>query len=128
GLGHLERDILRRAPHLAPAPREEDRLRLLTRTEATGTYTRLRSMSTVARAAAVTGGTNLVLAQQQRVAAAEEAERTGDPGVRPPRHVAARRPPRPVRGPGRDPPAHSAPARTGSSARAAGPPARHHRA
>ena len=50
----------------------EDRLRLLTRTEATGTYTRLRSMSTVAGAAAVTGGTNLVLAQQQRAAAVAE--------------------------------------------------------
>lgn len=81
GLDHLERDILRRAPHLTPAPRDEDRLRLLTRTEATGTYTRLRSMSTVAKAAAVTGGTNLVLAQEQRAAAAAEAERTGDPGL-----------------------------------------------
>ncbi|MFJ5995532.1 BTAD domain-containing putative transcriptional regulator [Streptomyces sp. NPDC092370] len=77
-LDHLERDILQHAPHLAPTPRDEDRLRLLTRTEATGTYTRLRSMSTVARAAAVTGGTNLVLAQEQRAAAAAEAERTGD--------------------------------------------------
>ncbi|MGC0397834.1 DNA-binding SARP family transcriptional activator [Streptomyces sp. SAI-126] len=81
GLDHLERDILRRAPHLTPAPRDEDRLRLLTRTEATGTYTRLRSMSTVAKAAAVTGGTNLVLAQEQRAAAAAEAERTGDPSL-----------------------------------------------
>ncbi|WP_211339358.1 AfsR/SARP family transcriptional regulator [Nocardia mexicana] len=80
-LDHLERDILRHAPHLTPAPRTEDRLRLLTRTEATGTYTRLRSMSTVARAAAVTGGTNLVLAQRQRAAAVEEAERTGDPDL-----------------------------------------------
>lgn len=80
-LDHLERDILRHAPHLTPAPRDEDRLRLLTRTEATGTYTRLRSMSTVARAAAVTGGTNLVLAQEQRAAAAAEAERTEDPGL-----------------------------------------------
>ncbi|MFF4962761.1 BTAD domain-containing putative transcriptional regulator [Streptomyces sp. NPDC001222] len=80
-LDHLERDILRRAPHLTPAPRGEDRLRLLTRTEATGTYTRLRSMSTVARAAAVTGGTNLVLAQEQRAAAAAEAEGTEDPGL-----------------------------------------------
>jgi DNA-binding SARP family transcriptional activator len=80
-LGHLERDILRHAPHLTPAPRDEDRLRLLTRTEATGTYTRLRSMSTVARAAAVTGGTNLILAQEQRAAAVAEAERTEDPGL-----------------------------------------------
>lgn len=80
-LDHLERDILRRAAHLTPAPRDEDRLRLLTRTEATGLYTRLRSMSTVARAAAVTGGTNLILAQEQRAAAAAEAERTGDPGL-----------------------------------------------
>ncbi|MBM9506375.1 AfsR/SARP family transcriptional regulator [Streptomyces sp. KK5PA1] len=80
-LDHLERDILRHAAHLTPAPRDEDRLRLLTRTQATGTYTRLRSMSTVARAAAVTGGTNLVLAQEQRAAAAAEAERTGDPGL-----------------------------------------------
>jgi hypothetical protein len=56
-------------------------LRLLTRTEATGTCTRLRSMSTVARAAAITGGTNLVLAQEQRAAAAAEAERTEDPGL-----------------------------------------------
>ncbi|MEU9923955.1 AfsR/SARP family transcriptional regulator [Streptomyces griseoluteus] len=81
GLDHLERDILQHAAHLTPTPRDEDRLRLLTRTEATGTYTRLRSMSTVARAAAVTGGTNLVLAQEQRAAAAAEAERTGDPGL-----------------------------------------------
>ncbi|MTD57014.1 SARP family transcriptional regulator [Amycolatopsis sp. RM579] len=80
-LDHLERDILRHAPHLTPTPRDEDRLRLLTRTEATGTYTRLRSMSTVASAAAVTGGTNLVLAQQHRAAAAAEAEATGDPGL-----------------------------------------------
>lgn len=80
-LDHLERDILRHAPHLTPAPRDEDRLRLLMRTEATGTYTRLRSMSTVARAAAVTGGTNLILAQEQRAAAAAEAERTEDPGL-----------------------------------------------
>jgi DNA-binding SARP family transcriptional activator len=80
-LDHLERDILRHAAHLTPVPRDEDRLRLLTRTEATGTYTRLRSMSTVARAAAVTGGTNLVLAQEQRAAAAAEAERTGNPGL-----------------------------------------------
>lgn len=80
-LDHVERDILRQAPHLTSAARDEDRLRLLTRTEATGTYTRLRSMSTVARAAAVTGGTNLVLAQEQRAAAAVEAERTGDPGL-----------------------------------------------
>ncbi|MER5429344.1 AfsR/SARP family transcriptional regulator [Streptomyces sp. NPDC002588] len=78
-LDHLERDILRHAPHLTPAPPDEDRLRLLTRTEATGTYTRLRSMSTVAGAAAVTGGTNLVLAQEQRAAAVAEAERTADP-------------------------------------------------
>jgi DNA-binding SARP family transcriptional activator len=78
-LDHLERDILRHAPHLRPSPRDEDRLRLLTRTEATGTYTRLRSMSAVARAAAVTGGANLVLAQEQRAAAVAEAERTGDP-------------------------------------------------
>jgi DNA-binding SARP family transcriptional activator len=78
-LDHLERDILRHAPHLRPSPREEDRLRLLTRTEATGTYTRLRSMSAVAGAAAITGGTNLVLAQEQRAAAVAEAERTGDP-------------------------------------------------
>ncbi|MER6710579.1 AfsR/SARP family transcriptional regulator [Streptomyces sp. NPDC000877] len=80
-LDHLERDILRHAPHLTPTSRDEDRLRLLTRTEATGTSTRLRSMSTVARAAAVTGGTNLVLAQEQRAAAAAEAERTGDPDL-----------------------------------------------
>lgn len=80
-LDHLERDILRHAAHLTPAPRNEDQLRLLTRTEATGTFTRLRSMSTVARAAAVTGGTNLVLAQEQRAAAAAEAERTEDPGL-----------------------------------------------
>jgi hypothetical protein len=80
-LDHLERDILRHAPHLMPAPQDEDRLRLLTRTEATGTYTRLRSMSTVARAAAVTGGTNLVLSREQRAAAAAEAERTEDPGL-----------------------------------------------
>lgn len=78
-LDHLERDILRHAPHLRPSPRDEDRLRLLTRTEATGTYTRLRSMSAVAGAAAITGGTNLVLAQEQRAAAVAEAERTGDP-------------------------------------------------
>jgi DNA-binding SARP family transcriptional activator len=77
-LDHLERDILRHAPHLTPTPRAGDRLGLLTRTEATGTYTRLRSMSTVARAAAVTGGTNLVFAQDQRAAAAAEAEATGD--------------------------------------------------
>ncbi|MEU1013715.1 AfsR/SARP family transcriptional regulator [Streptomyces sp. NPDC005890] len=81
GLDHLERDILQHAPHLTAAPRAEDRLRLLTRTEATGTYTRLRSMSTVARAAAVTGGTNLVLAQEQRAAAVAEAERTADPDL-----------------------------------------------
>ncbi|MFJ4012668.1 BTAD domain-containing putative transcriptional regulator [Streptomyces sp. NPDC090026] len=81
GLDHLERDILRRAAHLTPAPRDEDRLHLLARTEATGNYTRLRSMSTVASAAAVTGGTNLVLAQEHRAAAAAEAERTGDPGL-----------------------------------------------
>lgn len=81
GLDHLERDILRHAAHLTPAPRGEDGPGLLTRTEATGTYTRLRSMSTVARAAAVTGGTNLVLAQEQRAAAAAEAERTGDPAL-----------------------------------------------
>ncbi len=80
-LDHLERDILRHAPHLTPTSPDEDRLRLLTRTEATGTYTRLRSMSTVARAAAVTGGTNLVLAQEQRAAAVAEAERTGDPDL-----------------------------------------------
>ncbi|MGP4111606.1 BTAD domain-containing putative transcriptional regulator [Streptomyces sp. 4N509B] len=80
-LDHLERDILRHAAHLTPTPREEDRLSLLTRTEATGTYTRLRSMTTVARAAAITGGTNLVLAQEQRAAAATEAERTGDSGL-----------------------------------------------
>ncbi|MBU3066378.1 AfsR/SARP family transcriptional regulator [Nocardia sp. NEAU-G5] len=79
GLDHLERDILGHAAHLTPAPRDEDRLRLLMRTEATGTYTRLRSMSTVAGAAALTGGTNLVLAQRQRVAAVTEAERAGDP-------------------------------------------------
>ncbi|MFI5776750.1 BTAD domain-containing putative transcriptional regulator [Nocardia sp. NPDC051570] len=87
-LDHLERDILRRAPHLTPAHRDEDRLRLLTRTEATGTYTRLRSMSIVARVAAITGGTNLVLAQQQRAAAAVEAERAGDP-IRTARVIAA---------------------------------------
>ncbi|MFC8517674.1 BTAD domain-containing putative transcriptional regulator [Streptomyces sp. NPDC057257] len=81
GLDRLERDILRHAPHLTPAPREEARLRLLTRTEATGTYTRLRSSSIVAGTAAVTGGSNLVLAQEQRVAAVTEAERTGDPGL-----------------------------------------------
>jgi DNA-binding SARP family transcriptional activator len=80
-LDHLERDILRHAPHLRPSPRDEDRLRLLTRTEATGTYTRLRSMSTVAGAAAITGGANLVLAQEQRAAAVAEAERTGDPDL-----------------------------------------------
>jgi DNA-binding SARP family transcriptional activator len=80
-LDHLERDILQHAPHLTPAPQDEDRLRLLTRTEGTGIYTRLRSMSTVAGAAAVTGGTNLVLAQEQRAAAAAEAERTEDPGL-----------------------------------------------
>ncbi|MGF6886674.1 DNA-binding SARP family transcriptional activator [Nocardia sp. GAS34] len=79
GLDHLERDILGHAAHLTPAPRDEDRLRLLSRTEATGIYTRLRSMSTVAGAAAITGGTNLVLAQQQRAAAVAEAERAGDP-------------------------------------------------
>ncbi|WP_306185239.1 AfsR/SARP family transcriptional regulator [Streptomyces sp. MK5] len=80
-LDDLERDILRHAPHLTPAPRGGDRLNLLTRTEATGIYTRLRSMSTVAGAAAVTGGTNLVLAQEQRARAVAEAERTGDPGL-----------------------------------------------
>ncbi|MEU6670364.1 AfsR/SARP family transcriptional regulator [Streptomyces sp. NPDC046727] len=80
-LDHLERDILRHAAHLTPAPRDEAGLRLLTRTEATGTYTRLRSMSTVAGAAAVTGGTNLVLAQEQRAAAVAEAEQAGDPGL-----------------------------------------------
>jgi DNA-binding SARP family transcriptional activator len=80
-LDHLERDVLRRAPHLTPSTGGEDRQRLLMRTEATGTYTRLRSMSTVAGAAAVTGGTNLVLAQDQRVAAVAEAERTGDPDL-----------------------------------------------
>lgn len=80
GLDHLERDILRHAPHLTAAPRGEDRLRLLTRTEAAGTYTRLRSMSTVAGAAAVTGGTNLVLAQEQRASAPAEAEAAGDAG------------------------------------------------
>ena len=79
GLDHLERDILRHAAHLTPAPASEDRLRLLTRTEATGTYTRLRSMSAVARDAAITGGTNLVLAQEQRAAAVAEAARIGDP-------------------------------------------------
>jgi DNA-binding SARP family transcriptional activator len=78
-LDHLERDILRHAPHLTPAPTGADRLRLLTRTEATGTYTRLRSMSAVARDAAITGGTNLVLAQDHRAAAVAEAARTGDP-------------------------------------------------
>ncbi len=77
GLDHLERDILRRAPQLTPKL-GDDRLRLLTRTEATGIYTRLRTMSTVAGAAAITGGTNLVLAQEQRAAAVAEAERTGD--------------------------------------------------
>ncbi|RDI67549.1 AfsR/SARP family transcriptional regulator [Nocardia pseudobrasiliensis] len=80
-LDHLERDILGRAPQLRPTPRDEDRLRLLTRTEATGIYTRLRSMTTVAGAAALTGGTNLVLAQQQRAAAVAEAERSGDPDL-----------------------------------------------
>jgi DNA-binding SARP family transcriptional activator len=80
-LDHLERDILQHAAHLTPPPTGEDRLRLLTRTEATGTYTRLRSMSAVARDAAITGGTNLVLAQEQRAAAVAEAERTGDPGL-----------------------------------------------
>jgi DNA-binding SARP family transcriptional activator len=79
GLDYLERDILQHAPHLTPTPTGTDRLRLLTRTEATGTYTRLRSMSAVARDAAITGGTNLVLAQEQRAAAIAEAERTGDP-------------------------------------------------
>ena len=78
-LDRLERDILRHAPHLSPSPQQEDRLRLLARTESTGTYTRLRSMSTVAGAAAMTGGTNLELAQAQRAAAVAEAERTGDP-------------------------------------------------
>lgn len=78
-LDRLERDILRHAPHLTPSPQSGDRL--LTRTEATGTYTRLRTMSTVATAAAITGGTNLVLAQQQRAAAVAEAERTGDPDL-----------------------------------------------
>lgn len=80
GLDHLERDILQRAPQLTPTL-GDDRLRLLTRTEATGTYTRLRTMSTVAGAAAITGGTNLVLAQEQRAAAVAEAERTGDPDL-----------------------------------------------
>jgi DNA-binding SARP family transcriptional activator len=79
GLDRLEGDILRHAPQLSPAPQQQDRLRLLTRTEATGTYTRLRSMSTVAGAAALTGGTNLRLAQAQRAAAVAEAERRGDP-------------------------------------------------
>ena len=77
-IDHLERDILLRAPHLRPPPRTEDRLRLLTRADAAGTSTRLRSMSVVARAAAVTGGANLVLAQDQRAAAVAEAERAGD--------------------------------------------------
>jgi DNA-binding SARP family transcriptional activator len=81
GLDHLERDILRQAPHLTPAPSGEDRWRLLARTEATGIYTRLRTMSSVAGAAAITGGTNLVLAQEQRAAAVAEAERTGDPAL-----------------------------------------------
>ncbi|MEU6419261.1 AfsR/SARP family transcriptional regulator [Streptomyces spiralis] len=80
-LDHLERDILRHAPHLMPAPRDGDRVHLLSRTEATGVYTRLRSMSTVAGAAAITGGSNLVLAQEQRARAVAEAERTGDPGL-----------------------------------------------
>ncbi|MQY25940.1 hypothetical protein NRB56_14990 [Nocardia sp. RB56] len=79
-LGDLELDILRHAPNLGPA-RADDRVRLLTRTEAAGTYTRLRSMSTVAGAAALTGGANLVLAQDQRAAAVAEAERTGDAGL-----------------------------------------------
>ncbi|GAB3474475.1 AfsR/SARP family transcriptional regulator [Nocardiopsis coralliicola] len=78
-LDRLEHDILRRSPHLTPAPRADERMGLLTRTEATGTATRLRSMSAVARAAAITGGPNLMLAQRQRAAAAAEAERTGDP-------------------------------------------------
>jgi DNA-binding SARP family transcriptional activator len=76
-LDRLEGDILHHAPRLTPTPRDES-LRLLTRTEATGTYTRLRSMSTVAKAAALTGGTNLVLGQAQRAGAVAEAERTGD--------------------------------------------------
>ncbi|WP_099905702.1 AfsR/SARP family transcriptional regulator [Streptomyces sp. TLI_171] len=87
-LDHLEHDILRHAAHLTPAPPDQERLRLLRRTEAAGDYTRLRAMSTVAGAAAVTGGSNLVLAQQQRTAAALEAERAGDP-VRTARVIAA---------------------------------------
>lgn len=81
GLDDLERDILRHAAHLAPAARDHNRLGLLTRTEASGTYSRLRAMSTVASAAAITGGTNLVLAQRQRAAAVAEAERTDDPDL-----------------------------------------------
>jgi DNA-binding SARP family transcriptional activator len=77
-LDRLEGDILHHAAHLTPS-RQDERLELLTRTEATGTYTRLRAMSTVAGAAAITGGTNLVLAQAQRAAAVAEAERGGDP-------------------------------------------------
>ena len=78
GLDLLEVDILGHAPQLSPAPGHQDRLHLLSRTEATGTYTRLRSMSTVAGTAALTGGTNLVLAQAQRAAAVAEARRLGD--------------------------------------------------
>ncbi|MFD2416820.1 BTAD domain-containing putative transcriptional regulator [Amycolatopsis pigmentata] len=80
-LDRLEGDVLRHDPRLVPVPQADSRLRLLTRTEATGTYTRLRSMSTVAKAAALTGGANLVLAQAQRAEAVAEAERTGDPGL-----------------------------------------------
>ncbi|WP_019925144.1 BTAD domain-containing putative transcriptional regulator [Nocardia sp. BMG111209] len=80
GFDELERDVLRHAPHLSPS-RSGDRRALLIRTEAAGPYTRLRAMSTVAGAAALTGGVNLVLAQDQRAAAVAEAERTGDPGL-----------------------------------------------
>lgn len=45
----------------------------------TGTYTRLRSVSTMAGAAALTGGANLALAQAQRAAAVLEAERLDNP-------------------------------------------------
>ncbi len=45
----------------------------------TGTYTRLRSVSTMAGAAALTGGANLALAQTQRAAAVLEAERLDNP-------------------------------------------------
>lgn len=78
-LDRLEHDILRHSPRLTPTPADGERVRLLSQTEATGPYTRLRSISTVAGVAAITGGANLVLAQEQRAAAVAEAERTGDP-------------------------------------------------